>query len=195
MVRPAVPSTCRPTRLEWTCSRTRTNVCMNAVPISPPNNRLICSRQPIASASAGLIERTIRTSSAVSAKDWPIACRICDGRKSSVAHWLVSSVAIQQATPISSAAERQHPAPVDPAQQGRQRQGDDELRQGDPQQHAADLQFAKILHGLQVGRDDVGGRKDDEAEAGQQQHQQQQIAAQQSAQDSGTGAASSVRGR
>ena len=66
----------------------RTKVCMNAVPISPPNSRLICSRQPTVSASAGTMLRTISTTSAVSAKDCPIACRICDGRKSSVAHWL-----------------------------------------------------------------------------------------------------------
>ena len=48
------------------------------------------------------------------------------------------------------------------------------LRQGDPEQNGADLQLAKILHRLEIGRDDVGGRKDDEAEAGEQQHQRQQ---------------------
>ena len=150
---------------------------MNAVPISPPNSRLICSRLPIVSASAGLIERTTSTISAVSAKDWPIACRICDGRKSSVAHWLVRSVAIRQAMPISAAPNASTQRAVDPAQQRRQRQDDDELRQRDPQQHGADLQLAEILHRLQIGRDDVGGGQDDEAEAGQQQQQQRQVLA------------------
>ncbi len=69
-------STCRPMRLEWTCSRTRTKVCMKAVPISPPNRRLVWSSVPIVSTSAGFIDRTARTTTAVSANDWPIACKI-----------------------------------------------------------------------------------------------------------------------
>ena len=72
------------------------------------------------SASAGLIERTISTISAVNAKDWPIACRICDGRKSPVAHWLVRSVAMRQATPMSAVPRASDPAPIDPSQQGSQ---------------------------------------------------------------------------
>ncbi len=52
------------------------------------------------SASAGWIVCTTSTMSAVSAKDWPIACSTWDGRKSSVAHWLVRLVAIRQAMPI-----------------------------------------------------------------------------------------------
>ena len=155
---------------------------MNAVPISPPNSRLICSRQPIASASAGLIERMISVSSAVSANDWPIAWRICEGQEID-GRPLAGQVGRHPAGDADQrAAEGQHPTAVDPFQQVCQRQGNDELRQGDPEQHAADLQLAEILHGLQVGRDDVGGREDDEAEARQHQHQQQQIAPQQPAQ-------------
>ena len=90
---------------------------MNAVPISPPNNRLICSKQPIASASAGLIERTISASSAVSANDWPIAWRICEGQEI-VGGPLTGQVGRDPAGDADQrAAERQHPTPVDPSQQ------------------------------------------------------------------------------
>ena len=42
------------------------------------------------------------------------------------------------------------------------------MRQGDPEQNRADLQLAIILHHLEVGRNDISGREDDEAEAGHQ---------------------------
>lgn len=77
----------------------RTKVCMKAVPISPPNRRLSCNRQPIVSASTGTMLRTSRTVSAVSAKDCPIACRIYDGRKSAVAQADVISAVMRQAAP------------------------------------------------------------------------------------------------
>jgi hypothetical protein len=43
--------------------------------------------------SAGLIDRTARTTTEVKAKDWPIACRTWEGRKSPVAQSCVRPVA------------------------------------------------------------------------------------------------------
>ena len=66
----------------------------------------------MASASTGFMLRMISASSAVRAKDWPMAWTICDGRKSTVAQSLVSPVAIQQAKPISAlpSARTQRPS-------------------------------------------------------------------------------------
>src|SRR6202044_4021606 len=50
-----------------------------------------------------------------------------------------------------------------------ERNDDQELRQRDPQENRADLQLAVVLDDLEIGRDDIGGREDDEAEAGEDQ--------------------------
>ena len=66
-------------------------------------------------------------------------------------------------------AERQRQTRVDTLQKPAERKDDQELRQGDPEQNGADLQLAIVLHHLKVGRNDVGGRENDEAEAGDQE--------------------------
>ena len=66
-------------------------------------------------------------------------------------------------------AERKHPTRIDAGKKPAERKDDQKLRQRDPQEHGADLQLAIVLHDLKVGRNDIGGREDDEAEAGEQE--------------------------
>ena len=63
-------------------------------------------------------------------------------------------------------------ARVDARQQATQRRDDEELGQRDLKENGTDLQFAVVLHDLEIGRDDVGGRENDEAEAHEQQQNQ-----------------------
>src|SRR6202034_1432823 len=66
-------------------------------------------------------------------------------------------------------ADRENPTRFDTRQKPAQRQHDQELRQRNPQEDRADLELAVVLDDLEIGRDDIGGREDDEAEAGEDQ--------------------------
>ena len=142
---------------------------MKAVPISPPNRRTVWNSVPIVKTSAGFIDFTASTTTAVSAKDWPSACRICEGRKSSVAQSWVRRVREEAGDANENRAGAEDPARVHAGQKPAEREDDQKLRQGDPEQNRADLQLAVVLDDLEIGGNDIGGREDDEAEAGEDQ--------------------------
>ncbi len=82
-VRDRPPARAARGRFEAACSRTRASVAMNAVPISPPMSRAVCSAAPNVSASWGFKCRTPKKITPDSAKLCPTACSSCDGRNCS----------------------------------------------------------------------------------------------------------------
>ena len=119
-----------------------------------------------------------RTRPAMSVRnDCPIAWTICDGRKSAPIQSCVSWPAMKQAAGDQGKAKRERQSRLHETKQRRHHRGQQELRQRDPHQNAADLDRTVVLHHGQKLRDEIRRREDGKAKERDQKEQQRNVAA------------------